>query len=158
MNVWTKVNDSFLLFHLYKSSLGSGSAFVFKTLDSYLHETDGDPKSWSWILVAVPYSDVFWKRGRHTWYRYGTVTFYSLKLNCTSLHLQRWVRYVSLFFLTYFKNKLLIPIFFWDSFTETRSFFTVLGSVPDLDPDPPGSEIIWPQESGSGSFPFSHKT
>ena len=30
------------------------------------------------------------------------------------------------------------------------------GSVPD--PDPPGSEIIWPQGSGAGSSPFSHQT
>jgi len=34
----------------------------------------------------------------------------------------------------------------------------VLTSAPD--PDPPGSEIIWPQGSGSGSrsSPFSHQT
>jgi len=32
--------------------------------------------------------------------------------------------------------------------------FLSFTSVPD--PDPPGSEIIWPQ--GSGSFPFSHQT
>jgi len=33
---------------------------------------------------------------------------------------------------------------------------SILNSVPD--PDPPGSEIIWPQGSLSGSYPFSHQT
>jgi len=41
-----------------------------------------------------------------------------------------------------------------DDHSRCFEIVTKKSSVPD--PDPPGSEIIWPQ--GSGSFPFSHQT